>query len=164
MPMTVPRTNARLAAASNGQWLLVDQSAEERVTVAVVGGLMADRAEELWSSVEYALEVADGRPVTVDLTAVTGFDLDTVEAVRDVIRTAARRRDDVEIRLMAGSALDDYTRGYGLVHRIVRGAPPGARTVTVTSCKVIPLVATSRGHSGSGPLVKRAPARTRAAK
>jgi ABC-type transporter Mla MlaB component len=126
MPMKVSRTDAHLAAASNGQWLLVDQSREERVTVAVVGGLMADRAEELWSSVEYALEVADGRPVTVDLTAVTGFDHNTVEAVKDVIRTAARRRDDVEIRLVAGSALDQYTRSYGLVHNGVGGTTPEA--------------------------------------
>jgi hypothetical protein len=102
------------------QWLSVDQAGEELVTVLVVGSVAGPRAEGLWSSVEYALEVSDGRNVRVDLTRVTGFDLDAVYAVKDIVRTATRRHDNIQIMLLLGSALEEYAYSCGLVSHIVR--------------------------------------------
>lgn len=96
------------------RWLLIDQSREEVVTLVVIGGIVGERAEELWATVEYALEVAADRLVRLDLTQAVGFDIATMDFLRSVARTASRRCDNLEIVLQTGSPLQQYSRGYGL--------------------------------------------------
>jgi anti-anti-sigma regulatory factor len=95
-------------------WLRLDAFDEDLVTVVLVGGAAADRADELWSTVEYALELAVGRQVRVDLTAVTGFDCHTIDVLAQMIRTGRRRHDDLKIVTLADSPLEQYTRTCGL--------------------------------------------------
>jgi hypothetical protein len=134
--------------ASSSGWLLVKQIGSEELTVAVIGGAMAQRAEELWSSVEYALEVAAGGLVTLDLAGVTGFDHGTIDAVHELIKTAVRRRDGLEIILLAGSALEDYIHTWCLAPGIVRSVLPQPAEVSGPSGGIWSLTCTRLRSSG----------------
>lgn len=130
--MEVPQTPAYIPSPQR-RWLSVDHAGDTTVRIAVVGGLAAERAEELWSTVEYALEIADGRAVTVDLTAATGFDLDTMDALFIVTRTAVRRHDNMHIVVLAGSPLSEYAQVYGLPEPVIRAVPSPAWRATAAS-------------------------------
>lgn len=96
------------------RWLWVAESDLDTVVVAVVGEAAADRAEELWATLEGALDVAVGRLVVADLSGVTAFDSDTVQALVTVARGAARRHDDLCFVVRENSSLARCAQSYGL--------------------------------------------------
>ncbi|WP_445189978.1 STAS domain-containing protein [Pseudonocardia sp. Cha107L01] len=95
-------------------WLRYEDGGADVVVVRVVGGVSDTRADELWSAIESALEHADGRVVVVDLSAVTAFDVETVETLIRIGRAGRRRHADVRVVARPASAIDWYLRTRGM--------------------------------------------------
>jgi hypothetical protein len=107
---THPRSRSLLAAP----WLTIEAGAEGTALVTVAGGIAADRSIDLWSSVEEALEQANGGLVMVDLTRVTGFDIDTINDLIRVAKASARRKLDLCALIRPRSSLEHYAYYSGL--------------------------------------------------
>lgn len=95
-------------------WLSIDDCNEDAVLVRVIGGLSADRSDDLWSALEVALQQAVGRLVIIDLARVTGFDVGTVETLNTVSRAATRWHLDLCAVVEPFSSLAEYTESCGL--------------------------------------------------
>jgi anti-anti-sigma regulatory factor len=104
--------------ARGQRWLRTDDLGEDAVLIRVWGGIAADRAEQLWEAIETALEWAVGRPVVVDLTQVTGFDVGSIEELADTARASVRRHADLCAVVKPRSALDHYVRCCGLLGQL----------------------------------------------
>jgi len=108
---------------SSSAWLKVRSVPRRHTTVIRVSGhLNADRAEQLWDAIEYALESEPGRRVVVDLTRVGDFDRDAMRELGDSARTAARRHDDLRL-------LIDPRNGFGR-YLVKAGAEVGWPVIT----------------------------------
>lgn len=89
-------------------WLQIDDGSEDAVVVTAAGAIAADRALELWATVEEALERAVGRLVAVDLHEVTIFDAESVDALIRLAKSAVRRHVPVCALLQPGTPLYEY--------------------------------------------------------
>jgi PaaX-like protein C-terminal domain len=98
-PQRETRTPPRSLLAAS--WLTIEAGEEDSVLVTVAGSISADGPNDLWSSVEQALEQANGGLVVVDLTRVTGFDVDSIRDLIQIAKASARRNLDL-CALMAG--------------------------------------------------------------
>jgi anti-anti-sigma regulatory factor len=107
-----PRARSRRLLAA--PWLTVEDGADGSVLVTAAGGIAADRSIDLWSSLEEALEQANGALVVVDLTRVTGFDIDSIGELTRVAKASARRHLDLCAIVRPNSALEHYAHCYGL--------------------------------------------------
>jgi hypothetical protein len=99
--------------------LWLEEHDEDVVVLTVSGGVAAHRAGDLWSAIEGALEVAAGRLVVAELSAVTVFDLGTLDALDCVARAATRRHDDVCAVMRSDSPLHQYAQIRGLAQRLL---------------------------------------------
>lgn len=99
---------------ASARCLHIDEAGDDAVVVTVVGGVAASRGIELWSDLEGALEQAAGRLVVVDLRAVTGFDLYTLDSLMRVGRAAARRHLDICSVMSPSGPLAQYARSCAL--------------------------------------------------
>lgn len=114
-PMNSQRPVPRALSGSPASWLSIDEPDEDSpVWVQVIGGAASNRAEELWSALESALQEAVGRMVVIDLSAVSVFDTGTVEAIYTIARTVRRWHIDMCAVVAHGSALTHYLRCYAV--------------------------------------------------
>lgn len=100
---------------------------EDVVLVRAVGGIAGHRADELWSELEGALELAAGRLVVVDLGRVRSFDECSIDVLRAVARACHRRQVDIHLLVGIGSPLERYALGDGLGAEPANFSPPGRR-------------------------------------
>ena len=84
--------------------------------IRVSGEIDAASAEQLWDAIEHAFEADPGRRVVVDLTAVRGFDADSMYELANSARTAVRRHDDLRLVVDSASALGQHLRGDRSIH------------------------------------------------
>jgi anti-anti-sigma regulatory factor len=105
---TPPRS---LLAAS---WLTIEAGAEDSVLVTVAGRISTDGPNDLWSSVEEALEQANGGLVVVDLTRVTAFDVDSIRDLMQIAKASVRRNLDLCALIRPHSPLEHHADGSGL--------------------------------------------------
>jgi ABC-type transporter Mla MlaB component len=99
-------------------WLTINEGSEDAVVVIAAGGIAADRALDLWATVEEALERAVGRLVAVDLHHVTSFDAASVDTLIRLARSAHRQRVSVCALLLPDSALYRYVERRRSVHAL----------------------------------------------
>lgn len=95
-------------------WLSIDDDNEDAVLVRVIGGVSADRSDELWSALEMALQQAVGRLVIIDLARVTGFDAGTLETLNTVSRAASRWHLGLCAVVEPFSSIAEYAESCGL--------------------------------------------------
>jgi anti-anti-sigma regulatory factor len=100
-----------LLAAS---WLTIEAGEEDSVLVTVAGSISADGPNDLWSSVEQALEQANGGLVVVDLTRVTGFDVDSIRDLVQIAKASVRRNLDLCALIRPRSPLEHHAHSSGL--------------------------------------------------
>ena len=106
MPTNVSRDE--MSQPMRATWLKIDDQSDDAVVVTATGGIAADRALDLWATVEEALERAAGRLVAVDLRGVTIFDAGSVDALIRLARAAVRRHVHVCALMMPNTPLYQY--------------------------------------------------------
>jgi anti-anti-sigma regulatory factor len=117
-PTLFEETGPRSQVASS-DWLAVDDlGSDDLVWVRITGGTSGHRADDLWSTLEMALQDAAGRMVVVDLARVTGFDVGTVKTLVSVARAVKRWHVDMCAVANPSSAMNDYLRAHSLDHLI----------------------------------------------
>lgn len=102
----------RLLAAP---WQTIEAGSQGSVLVTVAGDIRSDRAHDLWSSVEEALELANGRLTIVDLTRVTAFDIGNIGDLIRIAKASTRRNLDLCALIRPHSSLEHYAYYSGLV-------------------------------------------------
>jgi ABC-type transporter Mla MlaB component len=106
MPTNVSRDE--MSQPMRAAWLKIDDHSDDAVVVTATGGIAADRALDLWATVEEALERAAGRLVAVDLLGVTTFDTGSVDALIRLARAAIRRHVHVCVLMLPNTPLYQY--------------------------------------------------------
>jgi anti-anti-sigma factor len=118
MPMSDPLESGSMTQVGHRAgvpWLSVDDRGDDGpVWVRVVGGIFGDQAEEVWSTLEFALQEALGRVVVVNLAEVTAFDVFAVEALITIARTVKRWHVNMCAVVKPSSAISDYLASYSL--------------------------------------------------
>jgi anti-anti-sigma regulatory factor len=111
-PQRQTRTPPRSLLAAS--WLTTEAGADDSVVVTVAGRISADGPNDLWSSVEEALAQANGGLVVVDLTRVTGFDVDNIRDLMQIAKESARRNLDLCALIRPRSSLEHHAHSSGL--------------------------------------------------
>jgi anti-anti-sigma regulatory factor len=96
------------------RWSESGSFADDAVVITADRDIAAERADELWTSLEEALQTSTGRLVVADLSEAVIFDASSLDVLATVVRVSTRLRLDISAVMHLDSALDRYVRKFDL--------------------------------------------------